>query len=137
MAAHHTKDKGDLGTAKAHADRVGLGLMVLFPATEHGEFDSVAYRDHTFHRVQVNSSRRTSSRSRRRTPPSTRTRHATRPAASTGRAPHRVRMWTGPATYEVAGPHLFPGAGLRRRSQAPVAYASISALIRALTSSGA
>ena len=53
MAAHHTKDKGDLGTAKAHADLVGLGFMVLFPATEHGEFDLVAYRDHTFHRVQV------------------------------------------------------------------------------------
>lgn len=53
MAAHHTKDKGDLGTAKAHADLVGNGYMVLFPATEHAEFDLVAYRDGTFHRVQV------------------------------------------------------------------------------------
>ena len=53
MAAHHTKDKGDLGTAKAHADLVQQGFMVLFPATEHAEFDLVAYRDGTFHRVQV------------------------------------------------------------------------------------
>ncbi|WP_232819842.1 group I intron-associated PD-(D/E)XK endonuclease [Nocardioides allogilvus] len=53
MAMHHTKDKGDLGTAKAHADLVGLGFTVLFPATEHAAFDLVAYRDGTFHRVQV------------------------------------------------------------------------------------
>lgn len=53
MAAHHTKDKGDLGTAKAHADLVGHGFMVLFPATEHAEFDLVAYRDGVFHRIQV------------------------------------------------------------------------------------
>lgn len=53
MAAHHTEDKGDLGIAKAHADLVGLGFMVLFPATEHAEFDLVAYRAGTFHRVQV------------------------------------------------------------------------------------
>lgn len=53
MGAHHTKDKGDLGIAKAHADLVGNGFMVLFPATEHAEFDVVAYRDGTFHRVQV------------------------------------------------------------------------------------
>ena len=53
MAAHHTKDKGDLGTAKAHADLVERGFMVLFPATEHAEFDLVAYRDGTFHRIQV------------------------------------------------------------------------------------
>ena len=51
--AHHTKDKGDLGTAKAHADLVGRGFMVLFPATEHAEFDLVAYRDDVFHRIQV------------------------------------------------------------------------------------
>jgi len=44
MAAHHTKDKGDLGTAKAHADLVGHGFVVLFPATEHAAFDLVAYR---------------------------------------------------------------------------------------------
>ena len=53
MALHHTKDKGDLGTAKAHADLVEHGFMVLFPATEHAEFDLVAYRDGAFHRVQV------------------------------------------------------------------------------------
>lgn len=53
MGAHHTKDKGDLGTAKAHADLVEHGFMVLFPATEHAEFDLVAYRSGAFHRVQV------------------------------------------------------------------------------------
>ena len=53
MGAHHTKDKGDLGTAKAHADLVGQGFMVLFPATEHAEFDLVAYRAGAFHRIQV------------------------------------------------------------------------------------
>ena len=53
MAPHHTKDKGDLGTAKAHADLVGIGFMVLFPATEHAAFDLVAYRDGIFHRIQV------------------------------------------------------------------------------------
>ncbi|TXL61938.1 group I intron-associated PD-(D/E)XK endonuclease [Aeromicrobium terrae] len=53
MAAHHTKDKGDLGAAKAHADLVENGFTVLFPATEHAPFDLVAYRDGEFHRVQV------------------------------------------------------------------------------------
>lgn len=53
MAAHHTKDKGDLGTAKAHADLVSQGFTVLFPATAHAAFDLVAYRDGAFHRVQV------------------------------------------------------------------------------------
>lgn len=53
MAAHHTKDKGDLGTAKAHADLATQGFIVLFPATEHAAFDLVAYRNSTFHRVQV------------------------------------------------------------------------------------
>jgi PD-(D/E)XK nuclease superfamily protein len=51
--AHHTKDKGDLGVAKAHADLVAQGFMVLFPTTEHAAFDVVAYRDATFVRVQV------------------------------------------------------------------------------------
>jgi hypothetical protein len=50
---HHTKDKGDLGTAKAHADLAGQGFMVLFPATEHAAFDLVAYKAGQFHRVQV------------------------------------------------------------------------------------
>jgi len=53
MAKHHTKDKGDLGIAKAHADLVGKGYSVLFPATEHAAFDLVAYRGGVFHRVQV------------------------------------------------------------------------------------
>ena len=53
MGAHHTKDKGDLGVAKAYADLVGRGFMVLLPTTEHAEFDLVAYRTGRFHRVQV------------------------------------------------------------------------------------
>jgi hypothetical protein len=53
MGQHHTKDKGDLGTAKAHADLVAHGFVVLFPATEHAAFDLVAYRAGAFHRVQV------------------------------------------------------------------------------------
>ena len=51
--AHHTKDKGDLGVAKAHADLVARGWLVLFPTTEHAPFDLVAYRDGEFQRVQV------------------------------------------------------------------------------------
>jgi len=50
---HHTKDKGDLGVAKAHADLVQQGFMVLFPATEHAPFDLVAYSGDQFIRVQV------------------------------------------------------------------------------------
>lgn len=53
MAQHHTKDKGDLGVAKVHADIVGQGFVVLFPATEHAPFDLVAYADGAFHRLQV------------------------------------------------------------------------------------
>ncbi len=53
MVAHHTKDKGDLGVAKAHADLVAKGFYVLFPATEHAPFDLVAYAAGTFHRIQV------------------------------------------------------------------------------------
>jgi hypothetical protein len=53
MATHHTKDKGDLGVAKAHADLVDKGYAVLFPATEHAAFDLVAYRAGVFYRVQV------------------------------------------------------------------------------------
>ncbi|GGB16447.1 hypothetical protein GCM10011492_02770 [Flexivirga endophytica] len=53
MAAHHTKDKGDLGTAKAYADLVASGFTVLFPATEHAPFDLVAYGSGQFHRIQV------------------------------------------------------------------------------------
>lgn len=53
MAGHHTKDKGDLGVAKVHADLVSNGLTVLFQATEHAPFDLVAYKGGTFHRLQV------------------------------------------------------------------------------------
>ena len=53
MGSHHTKDKGDLGVAKAFADLVGKGYMVLFPATEHAPFDLVGYRDESFLRIQV------------------------------------------------------------------------------------
>ncbi|WP_371815001.1 group I intron-associated PD-(D/E)XK endonuclease [Mycobacterium sp. DL440] len=42
VGRHHTKDKGELGVAKAHADLVGKGFYVLFPATEHAPFDLVA-----------------------------------------------------------------------------------------------
>lgn len=51
--AHHTKNKGDLGVAKAYADLVAQGYVVLFPATEHAPFDLVAYDDGVFLRVQV------------------------------------------------------------------------------------
>ncbi len=50
---HHTKTKGDLGVAKAHADLAAQGFMVLFPATEHAAFDLVAYEDGRFERIQV------------------------------------------------------------------------------------
>jgi hypothetical protein len=53
MAGHHTKDKGDLGVAKAFADLVDKGFLVLFPATEHAPFDLVGYRDERFWRIQV------------------------------------------------------------------------------------
>ena len=53
MVRHHTKDKGDLGVAKAFGDLVAKGFYVLFPATEHAPFDLVAYAGGTFHRVQV------------------------------------------------------------------------------------
>lgn len=53
MAAHHTKDKGDLGVAKALADLVGKGHLVLLPLTEHAPFDLVAYARGRFERVQV------------------------------------------------------------------------------------
>ena len=53
MGSHHTKDKGDLGVAKAFADLVSKGLLVLFPATEHAPFDLVGYRRDRFWRIQV------------------------------------------------------------------------------------
>jgi hypothetical protein len=50
---HHTKNKGDLGVAKAHADLVEQGFLVLFPSTERAPFDLVAYDGGVFTRVQV------------------------------------------------------------------------------------
>lgn len=50
---HPTKEKGDLGVAKVHADLVGMGFTVLFPATEHAPFDLVAYENGDFYRLQV------------------------------------------------------------------------------------
>ena len=50
---HHTKDKGDLGVAKAQADLVQRGYLVLTPFSEHAPFDLVAYREHEFLRIQV------------------------------------------------------------------------------------
>lgn len=51
---HHTKNKSDLAVAKAHADLVAQGFVVLFPATEHAPFDLVTYdEDGRFQRVQV------------------------------------------------------------------------------------
>ena len=51
--AHHTKDKGDLGVAKAIADLTAQGFMVLIPMTEHAPFDLVVYTGEQFIRVQV------------------------------------------------------------------------------------
>lgn len=53
MVRHHTKDKGDLGVAKVHADLVSKGFTILFPATEHAPFDLVAYAAGLFYRLQV------------------------------------------------------------------------------------
>lgn len=50
---HHTKDKGDIGVAKALADLVTKRYQVLLPLTEHAPFDLVAYRDGRFLRIQV------------------------------------------------------------------------------------
>lgn len=51
--SHHTKNKGDLGVAKAYCDLVEKGYLVLFPSTEHAPFDLVAYDGETFTRIQV------------------------------------------------------------------------------------
>lgn len=53
MPRHHTKDKGDLGVAKVHADLAAKGFTILFPATEHAPFDLVAYEAGKFTRLQV------------------------------------------------------------------------------------
>jgi hypothetical protein len=53
MSKHHTKEKGDLGVAKAYCDLVEKGYIVLFPTTEHAPFDLVAYDGSRFIRVQV------------------------------------------------------------------------------------
>ena len=53
MKPHHTKNKGDLGVAKAYCDLVEKGFLVLFPLTEHAPFDLVAYDGKNFIRIQV------------------------------------------------------------------------------------
>jgi hypothetical protein len=53
MRAHHTKSKGDLGVLHAQVDLAEKGYGVLLPLTEHEAFDLVAYKEHTFYRVQV------------------------------------------------------------------------------------
>ena len=53
MRIHHTKNKGDLGVAKAHCDLVEKGYIILFPTTEHAPFDLVAYDGIKFIRIQV------------------------------------------------------------------------------------
>lgn len=50
---HHTKNKGDLGVAKAYCDLVEKGFIVLFPSTEHAPFDLVAYDGNKFIKIQV------------------------------------------------------------------------------------
>ncbi len=53
MRLHHTKNKGDLGILQAQLDLAKKGYGLLAPITEHEAFDLVAYREHTFLRVQV------------------------------------------------------------------------------------
>lgn len=50
---HHTKNKGDLGVAKAYCDLVEKGYVVLVPSTEHAPFDLVTYDGKHFVRIQV------------------------------------------------------------------------------------
>ena len=50
---HHTKEKGDLGVLKAQVDMFEQGFSILMPQTEHAPFDLVAYKDGSFHRIQV------------------------------------------------------------------------------------
>lgn len=40
---HHTKEKGDVGVAKAIADLSIKGFKILTPLTEHLPFDLVVY----------------------------------------------------------------------------------------------
>ncbi len=53
MFRDHTKNKGDLGVAKAHCDLVSKGFLVLTSLTEHASFDLVAYDGTRFRRIQV------------------------------------------------------------------------------------
>jgi hypothetical protein len=50
---HHTKTKGDIGVLAAELDLLEKGFLLLKPLTEHAPFDTVAYRDGRFYRVQV------------------------------------------------------------------------------------
>lgn len=53
MKEHHTKEKGDLGLAKAYADLVSRGYRVFFSHSEHLPFDLAVYKNGKFTRVQV------------------------------------------------------------------------------------
>ena len=53
VTMHHTKDKGDIGLAKAIADITQQGWIVCLPFTEHAAFDLIAYKDNVCKRVQV------------------------------------------------------------------------------------
>ncbi|RAM48904.1 MAG: hypothetical protein C6Y22_25155 [Hapalosiphonaceae cyanobacterium JJU2] len=51
---HHTKDKGDIATAKAIADLVDKGYSVFTPVVcEHLPFDLIAYKDGQYYRIQA------------------------------------------------------------------------------------
>ena len=50
---HETGWKGDIGVAKATADMISQGFMVLAPVAATSPFDLVVYRDGRFSKVQV------------------------------------------------------------------------------------
>jgi hypothetical protein len=54
MNKHHTKNKGDLGVAKAYCDLVEKGYVVLTPSSEHTPFDLVAYDGNKFIMMETN-----------------------------------------------------------------------------------
>jgi hypothetical protein len=51
---HHTKNKGDIATAKAIADLTVKGYLVFTPVVcEHLPFDLIAYKDNKCYRIQA------------------------------------------------------------------------------------
>lgn len=50
---HHTKDKGDLGVAKAISRLVELQWTVAIPITEHASYDLIIEKEGVLLRVQV------------------------------------------------------------------------------------